>query len=135
LKYYPARGAASGGKARQFDSRSGGGLWQIINPRSSIINFPMPSPALDVRYIAQLARINLTEAEIATFQSQLDHVIQYVEQLKQVDVTGVEPTAHASPVFNVFRQDVPRDWFDAATALSNAPRQVNGLFSVTKVVE
>jgi aspartyl-tRNA(Asn)/glutamyl-tRNA(Gln) amidotransferase subunit C len=95
----------------------------------------MPSPALDVRYIAQLARINLTEAEIATFQSQLDHVIQYVEQLKQVDVTGVEPTAHASPVYNVFRPDVPRDWFDAETALSNAPRQSNGLFSVTKVVE
>ena len=104
---------------------------------SPIINhqFRMPSPALDVRYIAQLARINLTEAEIATFQSQLDHVIQYVEQLKQVDVSGVEPTAHASPVFNVFRPDVPRDWFDAETALSNAPRQVNGLFSVTKVVE
>jgi aspartyl-tRNA(Asn)/glutamyl-tRNA(Gln) amidotransferase subunit C len=110
---------------------------QAASAKSPIINhqFPMPSPALDVRYIAQLARINLTEAEIATFQSQLDHVIQYVEQLKQDDVSGVEPTAHASPVFNVFRPDVPRDCFDAATALSNAPRQVNGLFSVTKVIE
>jgi aspartyl-tRNA(Asn)/glutamyl-tRNA(Gln) amidotransferase subunit C len=95
----------------------------------------MPSPALDVRYIAQLARLNLGEEEIATFQSQLDHIIQYVEKLKQVDVSGVEPTAHASPVFNVFRPDTPRDWFDAHTALANAPRQANGLFSVTKVVE
>lgn len=95
----------------------------------------MSSPALDVRYTAQLARINLTEEEIATFQSQLDHIIQYVEKLKQVDVSGVEPTAHAIPVFNVFRPDVPRNWFDAQTALSNAPRAVNGLFSVTKVVE
>jgi len=95
----------------------------------------MPSPALDVRYTAQLARINLTEEEIATFQGQLENVIQYVEKLKQVDVANVEPTAHASPVFNVFRADVPRDCFDAATALSNAPRQANGLFSVTKVVD
>jgi aspartyl-tRNA(Asn)/glutamyl-tRNA(Gln) amidotransferase subunit C len=95
----------------------------------------MSSPALDVRYIAQLARLHLSEEEIATFQSQLDHIIQYVEKLKQVDVSGVEPTAHAAPVFNVFRPDTPRDWFDAATALSNAPRQAAGLFSVTKVVE
>jgi aspartyl-tRNA(Asn)/glutamyl-tRNA(Gln) amidotransferase subunit C len=95
----------------------------------------MSSPVLDVRYTAQLARLHLSEQEIATFQSQLDHIIQYVEKLKEVDVTGVEPTAHASPIFNVFRPDVPRDWFDAQTALSNAPRQANGLFSVTKVVE
>lgn len=92
-------------------------------------------PALDVRYTAQLARINLTPEEISTFQSQLGHVIEYVEKLKQVDVSGVEPTAHASPVFNVFRPDVPRDWFDAETALANAPRKANGLFSVPKVVE
>jgi aspartyl-tRNA(Asn)/glutamyl-tRNA(Gln) amidotransferase subunit C len=95
----------------------------------------MPAPTLDVRYTAQLARINLTEEEIATFQAQLDQVILYVEKLKQVDVTGIEPTAHAIPVFNVFRPDAPRDWFDAKTALSNAPRQASGLFSVTKVVE
>jgi aspartyl-tRNA(Asn)/glutamyl-tRNA(Gln) amidotransferase subunit C len=95
----------------------------------------MPSPALDVRYIAQLARLHLSEEEIATFQAQLDHIIQYVEKLEEVDVAGVEPTAHAIPVFNVFRPDAPRDWFDAATALANAPRQANGLFSVTKVIE
>ena len=95
----------------------------------------MPSLALDVRYTAQLARVHLSEEEIATFQAQLDHVIQYVEKLKEVDVSGVEPTAHAIPVFNVFRPDTAHDWFDAKTALSNAPRQANGLFSVTKVVE
>ena len=95
----------------------------------------MSSPVLDVRYTAQLARLTLSEEEIATFQSQLEHVIQYVEKLKQVDVTGVDPTAHAIPVYNVFREDAPRDWFDARTALSNAPREANGLFSVTKVIE
>lgn len=95
----------------------------------------MSQPALDVRDTARLARLNLSEEEIATFQAQLGHVIQYVEKLEEVDVAGVEPTAHASPVFNVFRADEPRAWFDAETALGNAPRQANGLFSVTKVIE
>jgi len=89
----------------------------------------------DVRYTAQLARLNLSEEEIAKFQAQLSQVLEYVEKLKAVDVTNVEPTAHTNPVFNVFRADEPRDWFDAQTALANAPRQANGLFSVTKVVE
>lgn len=95
----------------------------------------MSAPALDVRYIAQLARLNLSEEEITTFQSQLDQVIHYVEKLKSVDVSGVEPTAHASPVFNVFRKDEPHDWFDAHQALANAPRQANGLFSVVEVLK
>ncbi len=95
----------------------------------------MSHPVLDVRYTAQLARLNLSEEEIATFQKQLGSVIDYVEKLKEVDVSEVEPTAHASAIYNVFRADEARDWFDARTALSNAPRQANGLFSVTKVVE
>jgi len=52
-----------------------------------------------------------------------------------VDVSDVEAAAHAIPIFNVFREDEPRDWFTAEEALSNAPRQANGLFIVTKVVE
>lgn len=93
------------------------------------------SSDFDVRYTAQLARLNLSEEEIAKFQSQLTQVLDYVEKLKEVDVTGVEPTAHTYPTFNVFRQDEARDWFDARAALANAPRQANDLFIVTKVVE
>jgi aspartyl-tRNA(Asn)/glutamyl-tRNA(Gln) amidotransferase subunit C len=89
----------------------------------------------DVRYTAQLARLNLSEEEIAKFQAQLSHVLDYVEKLRAVDVSDVEPTAHANPIFNVFRADEPRDWFDAQAALANAPRQAGGLFSLTKVVE
>ena len=89
----------------------------------------------DVRYTAQLARLNLSEEEIAKFQAQLSQVLEYVEKLRAVDVSSVEPTAHTNPVFNVFRSDEPCDWFDQQTALANAPRQANGLFSVTKVVE
>jgi aspartyl-tRNA(Asn)/glutamyl-tRNA(Gln) amidotransferase subunit C len=90
---------------------------------------------LDVAYVARLARINLTEAEAEIFQRQLDDVLAYVEKLRQADVTGLEPAAHALPIFNVFREDAPRDWFTARQALSNAPRQANGLFIVPKVVE
>ena len=90
---------------------------------------------LDVAYVARLARLTLTEGEAKIFQKQLDDVLQYAEKLRQVDVTGVDAAAHALPVFNVFRDDSPRDWLTAKQALSNAPRQANGLFVVPKVVE
>lgn len=90
---------------------------------------------LDVAYVARLARINLTEDEAKIFQKQLDDVLKYVEKLGEVDVTGLDAAAHALPVFNVFRDDAPRDWLTAEQALSNAPRQANGLFVVPKVVE
>ena len=88
---------------------------------------------LDVAYVAKLARINLTEDEAKIFQKQLDDVLKYVEKLRQVDVTGVDAAAHTLPV--VFREDAPCGWFTAEQALSNAPRQANGLFVVPKVVE
>lgn len=90
---------------------------------------------LDVAYVAKLARVNLTEEETQLFQKQLGEVLKYVEKLREVDVTHVEAAAHAVPMFNVFREDEPRDWFTPAEALSNAPRKANNLFIVTKVVE
>lgn len=93
------------------------------------------SSDFDVRYTAQLARLNLSEEEITRFQAQLSQVLEYVEMLKKVDVTGVEPTAHTYPAFNIFRPDESREWFNAKQALANAPREANDLFIVTKVVE
>jgi aspartyl-tRNA(Asn)/glutamyl-tRNA(Gln) amidotransferase subunit C len=90
---------------------------------------------LDVEYVARLARINLTESETEMFQKQLNDILRYVEKLRQADVSDVEPAAHALPIFNVFREDAPREWFTAEEALSNAPRKANGLFVVPKVVE
>jgi len=90
---------------------------------------------LDVAYVARLARINLTEAEAEVFQKQLDDVLRYVEKLRQADVTHVEPAGDVLPIFTVFREDAPRDWFTAEQALSNAPRKANGLIIVPKVVE
>ena len=90
---------------------------------------------LDVAYVAKLARLNLTDAETALFQKQLGDVLKYADKLREVDISHVEAAAHAVPIFNVFREDEARDWFRAEQALSSAPRQANGLFIVTKVVE
>jgi len=90
---------------------------------------------LNVAYVARLARINLNQTEAELFQKQLDDVLKYVGKLAKADVTQVETAAHAFPILNVFREDVARDWFTAEQALTNAPRQANGLFIVPKVVE
>ena len=95
----------------------------------------MSSPILDVRDVARLARIELTDEETATFQSQLGRVLEYVEQLGRLDVSDVEPTAHANPVFNVFREDTPKPGLDRAAVLANAPHAANNLVVVTKVIE
>jgi aspartyl-tRNA(Asn)/glutamyl-tRNA(Gln) amidotransferase subunit C len=90
---------------------------------------------LDVAYVAKLARLNLSEEETRLFQKQLGDVLRYAEKLREVDVSHVEAAAHAVPVFNIFREDKPRDCFTAEEALRNAPRKANNLFIVTKVVE
>jgi len=95
----------------------------------------MSSPNLDVRDVARLARIQLTDEEATTFQSQLGRVLEYVEQLGTLDLTGVEPTAHANPVFNVLREDVTEPGLDRAAILANAPHSANNLVVVTKVIE
>ncbi len=89
----------------------------------------------NVRYTAQLARLDLTDAEIEKFQSQLGQVLSHVEQLRKVDVSAVAATAHANAVTNVFRTDESRPFFSQETVLSNAPRSANGLIVVPKVIE
>ena len=93
------------------------------------------SDQFNVRYTAQLARLDLTDAEIEKFQNQLGQVLSHVEQLRKVDVSHVAATAHANAVTNVFRVDEVRESFSQETALSNAPRSANGLIVVPKVIE
>jgi len=95
----------------------------------------MSAPKLDVRYVADLVRLKLSDAEIAELQPQLDHVLDYIAQLNEVNIDGIEPTAHASAVYNVFRPDVARDGFTQEQATANAPHSGSGLFIVPKVVE
>ena len=95
----------------------------------------MSRPNLDVRDVARLARIELTDDEASTFQSQLGSVLEYVEQLGKLDVSAVEPTAHAAPVFNIFREDVAKQGLERDAVLANAPHAANNLVVVTKVIE
>jgi aspartyl-tRNA(Asn)/glutamyl-tRNA(Gln) amidotransferase subunit C len=95
----------------------------------------MSSKNLDVEYVAKLARIKLTPDEIKTFESQLGLVLEHVAKLNEIDVSQVEPMAHSSPTYNVFRDDETRESLELEAALSNAPHQAQGLFIVTKVVE
>ncbi len=94
-----------------------------------------PAPDLNIEYVANLARLALTGAEREKFARQLGDILHYVEKLKEVDVSGVEPMAHASPVFNVWEADVARPGLPVDQALRNAPAQRDNLVVVPKVVE
>ncbi len=89
----------------------------------------------DVKYVANLARIALTPAEEIKLGAQLGNILGYIEKLKELDVSNVEPTAHAVPLINVFRADEIRPSISNDAALRNAPSKANGLFLVPKIVE
>jgi aspartyl-tRNA(Asn)/glutamyl-tRNA(Gln) amidotransferase subunit C len=90
---------------------------------------------LNIDHVANLARLALTPEEKATFSAQLGDVLAYIEQLKAVDVTGIEPTAHAFPLYNVWADDVPQPGLPVEAALRNAPAQRDDMFVVPIVVE
>jgi aspartyl-tRNA(Asn)/glutamyl-tRNA(Gln) amidotransferase subunit C len=95
----------------------------------------MADVEIDVKYVAHLARIALSPDEERILASQLGHILGYIEKLKQADITGVEPTAHAFPLVNVTRPDAARPSISTEEALLNAPAKANGLFLVPKIVE
>ena len=80
-----------------------------------------PLTPQQVRDIAHLARLDLTDAELATMTRQLDAIVEYVTLLQEVPTDGVEPLAHALPVSNVFRDDEPTPSLGASEALACAP--------------
>lgn len=90
---------------------------------------------MDVGYVARLACIELTEEETALFQGQLDQVLHYVEQLNELDVGDVEPTAHAIPVFNVLRKDEQGASLDHDAVITNAPAATEGQIRVPKIID
>jgi aspartyl-tRNA(Asn)/glutamyl-tRNA(Gln) amidotransferase subunit C len=95
----------------------------------------MAATEIDVKYVAHLARLAITPEEERSMGAQLGNILTYIEKLKEVDLTGVEPTAHAFPLVNVTRADEVRPSLPHEEALRNAPAQANGLFRVPKIVE
>jgi aspartyl-tRNA(Asn)/glutamyl-tRNA(Gln) amidotransferase subunit C len=95
----------------------------------------MAASDFNIKYVAHLARIALTPDEEKTLAAQLGSVLGYVEKLRELDVSNVEPTAHAVPLINVTRADETGESLSQEEALKNAPAKANGLFIVPKIVE
>jgi len=96
----------------------------------------MSSPTdLDIDHVAHLARLALTPEEKAKFAQQLGDVLHHIEQLGKVDVTKVEPSAHAFAVGNVWAEDIVRPGLPVELALKNAPARRENMVVVPKVVE
>ena len=95
----------------------------------------MSSPEIDIHRVATLARLALTDAEAVQFQQQLKGILDYMDTLNAHDLGGVEPTAHAMPVFDVLREDAARPGLTQEQALSNAPKRTADQFQISKVVE
>ena len=95
----------------------------------------MAAAQIDVKYVAHLARLHLTPDEEKKLGAQLGDILGYIEKLKKLDVTNVDPTAHPVPLVNVTRPDEVRPSLPQEEALRNAPKQDRGLFIVPKIVE
>jgi len=95
----------------------------------------MAASDFNIKYVAHLARIALTPDAEKTLSAQLGNVLGYVEKLRELDVSNVEPTAHAVPLINVTRADETGESLSQEEALKNAPAKANGLFIVPKIVE
>lgn len=94
-----------------------------------------PTSGFDVGYVAHLARLHLDEQETAKLQGQLEHILQYVEELKKVDVTGVTPMATSIIAVRPLRPDQIRSTLDHEVAMSNAPASRQGQFLVPRILE
>ncbi len=90
---------------------------------------------MDIEKVARLARLELSEEEKETFANQLEQILTYMEQLNRIDTTGVEPTSHAIPIQNAFREDEARPSFRRDEVLGIAPEQEAGHFKVPRIIE
>ena len=95
----------------------------------------MPIDKDTVRNVAHLARVRLNDQELDLLSRNLTDIVNFIDKLKQLDVTGVKPTSHILPAENVFRKDSPAQSLTTKDALSNAPAQKGDFFVVPKVIE
>lgn len=89
----------------------------------------------EVRHVARLARLQLSEDELATLQTDLSNILDYIEILNEVDVSQVAPTAQVTDLMNVMREDATRPSLPRDDALANAPDQRDGMFRVKAIFE
>jgi aspartyl-tRNA(Asn)/glutamyl-tRNA(Gln) amidotransferase subunit C len=89
----------------------------------------------EVRYVSELARLEIDNASIANFTDQLGKILEYVETLNSIDTEGVPATFHAISITNAFREDEEHNHLDRETSLANAPETDEGHFVVPKIIE
>lgn len=109
----------------------------ILHQRSpaSLVGSMSTGEHFDVKPIAHLARLQLSEAELTEFSGQLQQILGYVAKLDALDVSGVVATSHPNAVHDVTRADLAREGIGSERAVMNAPRPVQDQFGVPKVVE
>jgi len=90
---------------------------------------------MDIEKVARLSRLDLSEEEKVTFGNQLEQILTYMEQLNRLDTSGVEPTSHAIPIQNVFREDVVKSSSPQEEVLAIAPDEEDGHFKVPRIIE
>jgi aspartyl/glutamyl-tRNA(Asn/Gln) amidotransferase C subunit len=95
---------------------------------------PEPINEADVRHVAKLARLRLSDAQVAHFTEQLAHILGHIDKLQEVDVEGVEPMAHALDLRNALRDDAEQPGMATDAALANAPAADEPFFVVPKVL-
>ncbi|MGH7373969.1 MAG: Asp-tRNA(Asn)/Glu-tRNA(Gln) amidotransferase subunit GatC [Candidatus Rokuibacteriota bacterium] len=97
---------------------------------------PQPKITLqDVEHVARLARLELSSAEKERMRRELDGILSYIDKLRALDTTGVEPTSHAVPLTNVLRDDVEEPSLPRDEMLANAPDRNRELFRVPRIIE
>ncbi len=89
----------------------------------------------EVEYVANLARLSLTEEEKERFTDQLDHILEYIQQLNQLDTKNVPATSHVLSIKNIWREDEVTPSLPLSETLSNAPQASGNFFFVPKVIE
>lgn len=89
----------------------------------------------DVEHIANLSRLVLSDEQKVSMADTLGKILNFANELQELDVENVEPTTHSLPLKNVLREDEPRTWLTQQEALSHAPDQENGQFKVPAVME
>ena len=90
---------------------------------------------INIQHVAKLARLTLTDAEAKRYEAQMNDILSYIDTLTRYDLDGVEPTAHAMPVYDVLRADESRPGFTQEQALSNAPKRLADQIQIPKVIE
>jgi len=88
-----------------------------------------------VKKVAKLSRLQLTEAEVEEFTGQLSAILEYMEKLNELDTTNVEPLAHCLPITNVFRDDCVKESLGTEKTLANAPQRDGDFFKVPKILD